>query len=293
MKKISLIILIFTISINIIACSPASSDKQKSIKSIDLLNIQNKANGVEINRLEYDSDGLNVVGFILKPEEVAADTKLPVLIFNRGGNQNDGMITTETLGYLSNWASQGYVVLASQYRGNGGSEGKEEFGGSDVNDVLNLMNVAKELDYADEDHTVMLGLSRGGLMSYLGMKNNMNVKAVAVIGGISDLSNFYHSRKDVRPMLEDLVGNPVDNSDAYAERSAVNWVNELDLPLLILHGEKDQRVPVTQVRELAKELKEENKTYKYIEYPGGDHTLSTHFEEAHEEIFKWFDQHLK
>ena len=42
------------------------------------------------------------------------------------------------------------MVVASQYRGNAGGEGKEEFGGKDVNDVLNLLPLLESLPKADE-----------------------------------------------------------------------------------------------------------------------------------------------
>ena len=54
------------------------------------------------------------------------------------------------------------MVLASQYRGNDGGQGKEEFGGSDINDVLNLIPLAESISFMNADRIVMLGFSRGG-----------------------------------------------------------------------------------------------------------------------------------
>ena len=50
---------------------------------------------------------------------------------------------------MVNMARWGYVVVASQYRGNDGGEGREEFGGADVNDVLNLLPVLEQVTSAD------------------------------------------------------------------------------------------------------------------------------------------------
>ncbi|MFQ5629543.1 MAG: hypothetical protein ACE5I1_12340, partial [bacterium] len=82
---------------------------------------------VSCTKIKYLSDGLRVVGFILKPRAVA--NKCPVLIFNRAGKWEEGKITARTLNYLSLLAAKNYVVLASQYRGNDGGEGCEAFGG--------------------------------------------------------------------------------------------------------------------------------------------------------------------
>ena len=64
---------------------------------------------------------------------------------------------------LAKIASQGYIVVASQYRGNGGSEGREEFGGSDVKDILNLFPLIDNLHNADNKNIGMFGWSRGGM----------------------------------------------------------------------------------------------------------------------------------
>jgi dipeptidyl aminopeptidase/acylaminoacyl peptidase len=89
---------------------------------------------VEAFRIKYLSDGYIVAGFIVKPKNI--DRGAPILIFNRGGSEERFIINNTLLSrLLSFWASQGYVVLASQYRGNDGGEGQDEFGGSDINDA--------------------------------------------------------------------------------------------------------------------------------------------------------------
>jgi dipeptidyl aminopeptidase/acylaminoacyl peptidase len=92
-------------------------------------------------RITYLSDGLKVTGFLAEPKEKG---KYPCIIANRGGNrafaQWDTLRMALYLGRMSTW---GYVVIASQYRGNDGGEGQEEFGGKDVNDVLNLIPALK------------------------------------------------------------------------------------------------------------------------------------------------------
>jgi dipeptidyl aminopeptidase/acylaminoacyl peptidase len=57
------------------------------------------------------------------------------------------------------------VILASQYRGNNGGEGHEELGGSDLDDVSNLLETAKSRPYADTTNVFMCGVSRGGMMT--------------------------------------------------------------------------------------------------------------------------------
>jgi dipeptidyl aminopeptidase/acylaminoacyl peptidase len=75
----------------------------------------------ECYKIRYLSDGLKVVGFLVKPK--GNHTKYPLIVFNRGGNREFGRITKESLKYLAYLSSNNYVVLASQYRGNDGGQG--------------------------------------------------------------------------------------------------------------------------------------------------------------------------
>ena len=244
-------------------------------------------------RMEYLSDGLKVVGFIVKPKE---EGKYPVVIYNRGGHKELGKIDVKELLGLSFFAKQGYVVIASQYRGNDGSEGKDEFGGSDVNDVLNLIPLAKSLPFTDGDRIVMFGGSRGGLMTYLAIKAGADIKAAVVVSGVTDVIQAYNGNYwGMKEDLEDMIGgSPEEMEEEYKKRSAYYWPEAINIPVLIMHGKHDPRVRVSQAEKLAARLEELNKTYKLIIYDA-DHDLGflSTSEEWQKETFAWFEQYLK
>ncbi|PTT98714.1 hypothetical protein DBR45_31720, partial [Pseudomonas sp. HMWF031] len=98
--------------------------------------------------IEYESDGLKISGVMVSPKHVG-DKKLPVIIYNRGGNHKHNVTRIAVVERLMPLAQQGYIVLASNYRGAKFSQGKDEFGGADVNDVLRLIEIAKQLPNAD------------------------------------------------------------------------------------------------------------------------------------------------
>lgn len=290
-KTILIIMLVFSLT----SCVQKDKTKvshEKSIVSLKRVQMPVKQlDDVEVYNLRYKSDGLKIGGYVVKPKKVKA--KAPVLIFNRGGNNDDGLVDSNLISFeLSAWARQGFVVIASQYRGNQMSEGKDEFGGADVNDVLHIIDVAKELPYADSKNVVMLGYSRGGMMAYLAAKRGIPIKAMAVVGGITDLFDTYNSREQaMKEVLDKLVGSPASEKN-YKERSAIYWADQINVPTLILHGQDDWRVPVKQADELAQKLKENHKEFKYISYPNGDHSLQNNWKESHSEILKWFKQYL-
>jgi len=240
-------------------------------------------------RVRYSSDGLEVVGFIVKPKEEAQ--KFPVIIFNRGGNREFGKLTKNSLKYLSYLSSNGYVVLASQYRGNDGGQGREEFGGNDVNDVFNLIPLANSLSFVDANNVVMLGFSRGGMMTYIAIKHGIKIRAAAVVGGVTDLGQMYSERDEgMKNVIRELVGT--DKSE-WKKRSAYYWPDKLNVPVIILHGGKDWRVKVSQAKKLSEKLKEHGKEHKLAIFAGGDHGLNTHRGERNRMIFEWFNSHIQ
>jgi dipeptidyl aminopeptidase/acylaminoacyl peptidase len=243
---------------------------------------------VECYKIKYLSDGLKVVAFILKPK--GEGSKFPVMIYNRGGNREFGKITKKTLTYISYLSSNNYVVLASQYRGNDGGQGREEFGGKDVNDVLNLIKMAKSLPFIDLTRIVMLGFSRGGMMTCLAIKHGAEIKAAAVVGGVTDLGQLYNDRDEgMKNVIRELVGI---NKKEWVERSAYYWAENIDVPILILHGEDDWRVKVSQAKKLAERLKELGKVHELVVFPEGDHGLNSHRAERNQKIFDWFERYL-
>lgn len=269
-------------------------DSNGKIVEQELIEVKSRfKDSVECYRIKYLSDKLKVVGSLIKPKR--GRRKFPILIFNRGGNREYGKITDRTLIYLSYLASHGYVVLASQYRGNDGGGGREEFGGKDVNDVLNLIPLGKSLSFTEPDKTVMLGYSRGGMMTYLAIKKGAEIKAAAVVGGITDLIQLYKERESgMKRVLKELVGgSPKRKRREYKKRSVYYWPEKINVPVLILHGEDDWRVRVSQAKKLGEKLNELGKVHELVIYPKGDHGLNTHRADRNRKIFEWFEKHLR
>ncbi len=249
---------------------------------------------IEVYVITYLSDGLKINGLLVKPK---AAGNYPCVIFNRGGNQNFGSLTVGhallTMGQL---AKEGYVVIASQYRGNARSEGKEEFGGSDVNDVTILPSVLNEVEGADTTRIGMYGWSRGGMMTYLALARMDQIKAAAVGGALTDLSATIADRPEMETVLDELVPNYQQESQAALyQRSAIKWVDQLPAttPILLLHGGSDWRVKPEQSLRMALELDKYRIPYRLMIFEGGDHGISEHKKEVNTAVIDWFNRFLK
>lgn len=194
-----------------------------------------------------------------------------------------------------NFVANGFVVIGSQYRGNDGGQGKEEFGGADINDVLNLIPLAQSLGYIDTNNIFMFGESRGGMTSYLALKHGINVNAVAVIGGLSDLAANLNTFPELLERWSKIIPDLQKNqAECLRDRSAVYWVDKLNSPILILHGSADWRCNLdSQVLALVQNLQIYQKPYQLNIYEGDDHLLSFNRENSEQRIIGWFKSHMK
>jgi len=250
---------------------------------------------IEIFWITYLSEGLKIKGLLVKPRKKG---NYPCIIYNRGGNRELGALLIAngaiTLGQI---AKKGYVVIASQYRGNGGSEGKEEFGGKDVNDVIILTEVLEEVESANTEKIGMYGWSRGGMMTYISLTKTDKIKAAVVGGAISDSFATIEDRPEMETgVYAELIPNYEINKEFELEkRSAIKWAEKFpkDVPLLMLHGNSDWRVKPEQSLRLALEFDKERIPYRLIIFEGGNHGIIEHRKEVNEQVINWFDRFLK
>ncbi len=250
----------------------------------------------ECQRIKYWSNSLKVFGYIWKPKNTHGK-KLPLIIFNRGGSLELGKLNPKCgllFGFYT-FLANGFVVIGSQYRGNDGGQGKEEFGGADVLDVINLIPLVKSLDYIDPNNIFMLGQSRGGMTTYLALKQGIKVNAVAVIAGLSDLAANLRTFPELLTRWQKIIPDLKQNQQqCLQDRSAVYWANKLDSPMLILHGSADWRCNLeTQSVALVHQLKAHQKPHQLIIYEGDDHFLSFNRQESEQQIIKWFRSHFR
>ncbi len=251
---------------------------------------------VEVYGITYVSDGLRVKGFLLEPK---GDGTYPCIIYNRGGSLDWGSLTHHVasigLGELARLASKGYVIAASQYRGNGGGEGAEEYGGSDINDVLNLIPLLGSHVKADTSRLGMFGWSRGGMTSFLTLKRTDRFKAVALGCPSTNIVRSIVDRPELDKWWSGFIPNY--NNDKLAilkKRSPIYWVEELPkkVPILILQGSSDIAVAPEENIAFVKKLQEHEIPYRFVMFEGGNHSLSTHRDEAFGQIEGWFEKFL-
>ena len=245
-------------------------------------------NKLDFYFITYESDSLKVDGILVEPKK---EGKYPVVIFNRGGNRDFAPLTITTMiMYTSKLAEQGYVIIGSNYRE------KDEFGGAEINDVLNLTETVKEIAKVDSTNIGMFGWSRGGMMTYLALQKSNKIKTAIVGNAPTDLFGIISDRPEIESkVIAECIPNYWENKESeLKKRSVIYWANELNKnsSLLILCGTNDERVNPKQTYNLVKKLKDIQYKYELKEFET-DHFFSNKKTELNELIINWFNKELK
>lgn len=197
------------------------------------------------------------------------------LLYNRGGHWNYGSLSSETLAYTA--AVTNRVVVGCEIRGDNGSGGYEQFGGVELNDVYKLIDLCdKRFSFIDMDDFCVMGISRGGMTTYMTARHDKRVKRIIVISGLADLESAYEERKDMQGVLINCIGgSPEQKPEEYKKRSAVNWADEIRIPVLIIHSKGDPKAKYeTQGKAMYDKLKDKTECI-FISREGDYHGVET------------------
>lgn len=250
---------------------------------------------VELAKIAYASGGLRVTGMLARPKRSG---RFPSVIYNRGGYGSSGVISArQAATQLAAIADRGYLVVASQYRGNAGSEGMDEFGGGDLADVLNLMPLIDDMAAADPGRIGMWGWSRGGLMTYLALARTERLRAAIAISAVADLADYLARRPEMeqRIFAKLLPPEGADREAAMIARSPIRWPEKLckTTPLLVLHGSADWRVHPGQALAMAAALYKAKHPLRFVLFEGADHGLAEFATENLRICNDWLDRYLR
>lgn len=259
----------------------------------------------ECLKLNYKSDTATVEAWLYKPLNVN-DLKLPIILYCRGGMGNFGRLETHDLVNFQKMAEAGYVVLASQYRFLNATGMFDEHGGIDVNDVVNLPAIYKNLPFVDTANVFLYGYSRGGQMCYQASKR-LKVNSIVTAAGtadwffrINDRREFVEGWQDAESPETDYLGFrkvfknwETDSVQILEVRSAVRWADQIGAPVLLMHSRLDDRVECEHSLRLAERLQFFKKPYSLIVYDEPSHSLPFKYFDSYERMFAWFEKHKK
>jgi dipeptidyl aminopeptidase/acylaminoacyl peptidase len=251
----------------------------------------------EINFESFD--GTKIQGWLMKPVGWREDRRYPLILSIHGGPH--GMS-----GYAFNpafqvYAARGYAVLYLNPRGSSGygqkfSDGTlREWGGGDYRDLMmGVDEVLHTRSWIDAERLGVTGGSYGGFMTNWIITQTTRFKAAVAQASVSNLVSFYATS-----LYQDLIhaefgGFPWDDYDLLWRWSPLRYVKQAQTPTLLIHGEADNDVHITQAEEMYTALKRRGIEAVLVRYPREGHGLREprHRVDALERTLAWFDRFL-
>ena len=229
-------------------------------------------------------DGLSIPAYLTLPVG-RAPKHLPLIIMPHGGpfDVRDAGGYDDDVQFLAN---RGYAVLQPEYRGSGSygtayrDKGKGQWGRAMQDDIDDGMDWLVKQGIADPARTCLVGISYGGYAAMGGATRNPERYRCAVsLAGVSDIarqvkySNHFDDDRKSRDDWQQTVQG--DKTFDLKTVSPLYTVDRLKVPVLVLHGEKDQRVLPKQSRLYVDALKAAGKTYEYVSIPDDGHGYTT------------------
>jgi dipeptidyl aminopeptidase/acylaminoacyl peptidase len=235
---------------------------------------------VEPEVVTYSSfDGLGISAYLFRPEGASAESRAPAVVYPHGGPI--AAYGHEWDGHAQYFVEKGYAWIAPNFRGSTGY-GRDferalhgKIGDVDVKDCLAAADFLRTLDWVDGERLAIFGASWGAFVSLLAVTDDPEHRfrcAVCKYGDCDMLTSWSQGdRGGVLESLENFVGPPWEAREAYRVASAVHRLENVSVPILVAHGERDQRVHSKQSEELVAELRRLGKTYEYVTYPTEGH----------------------
>jgi uncharacterized protein len=291
---------------------PLSIDylRNRTYEGSDLVVEQTLPRGVNYDQyvVSYDSDGLKIYALLTVPRGDPPPTGWPVVIFNHGYIPPDIYRTTERYeAYVDAFARVGYIVLKSDYRGHGFSEGDPESAYSSPGytiDVLNALAAIRRFPSADVNRIGMWGHSMGGWITMRAMVVDPDIRAGVIWGGVvgsyDDLFEHWWGPRNRRGSVNNwrrsvLRDYTVGDNEAalWASLQATSYLNEISGPIQLHHARGDATVPYALSVVFDGQLRDAGQHSELLLYQGDDHNISRNRDLAFTLSVVFFDEYVK
>ena len=241
-----------------------------------------------MEQFTYVSDGLTVGAYLYRPRTVPPRA-LPIVVFSRGSYTRPKGFAGEMLVMAHRYARAGFLVVAPHYRGSNGWEGRDELGGADLHDLMNIVPQLQRIEGANPAQIFLAGESRGGAMVYMALRDGFPARAAAVWGAFTDLEALI-APGAAQAKFAPLIWPDLDsNRERIVEsRSALRWADRINAPILIMHGGADDDIPPEQSRRMDEELTRLHKTHQFILFEDQQHVIGGRATERDAAAIEWF-----
>lgn len=224
------------------------------------------------------SQGTELNYWIIKPSNMEAGKKYPLLMYVYGGPGSQEVLNSQSRFSDYMWfrmlAQKGYVVACVDGRGTGmrGEEFKKctymELGKYETEDQIEAAKYFGSLDFIDKERIGIFGWSYGGYMSTLCITKGADYFKTAIAVAPVTTWRYYDN-----VYTERFMRTPQENPKGYDENSPINHVDKLKGNYLLIHGTADDNVHVQNAVDLTTALIKANKQFEQFFYPNKNHSI--------------------
>jgi len=243
-------------------------------------------------------DGQPVRSWLVLPDTAAADRQAPLLLWVHGGP----MSSWNSWSWRWNpWlmAARGYAVLLPDPALSTGyglefiARAHREWGARPYADIMAVTEAVLARPDIDADRAAMMGGSYGGYMANWMAGHTDRFKAVVSHAGLWTLDQMFGTTD--HPMFwRRQFGDPLTNPEMYEKNSPHRHIARIRTPMLVIHGDKDYRVPVGEALRLWWDLSRHGAEAKFLYFPEENHWILTpgHARIWYETVFAFLAQHV-
>lgn len=244
--------------------------------------------GVELGRqiaVSYEArDGLTIPAYVTLPPGIASldDAKnIPFVMHPHGGP------SARDFAGFDFWTQavvrRGYGVMQMNFRGSSGygdsfeAAGDRQWGQAMQDDITDAAGWLVEQGHADPERLAIMGASYGGYASLMGAVRTPNLyQCAAAFAPVTDLPRLITTAKDYvgGEYRTRHIGRLWGDRSMLRDNSPALHADQIEVPILLVHGEEDRVVDIDQSRRMVTGMKRQDVSYRYVELPGGNHNLT-------------------
>jgi dipeptidyl aminopeptidase/acylaminoacyl peptidase len=253
-------------------------------------------------QVRWMSDSLNVQGMLIEPPAIVKGRRYPLIVDVHGGPAfaHYPIYPARADDFDAALAAAGYFVLKPNPRGSYG-EGEaftranvRDFGYGDLRDILRGVDEVERTAPIDPARVGIEGWSYGGYMTMWAPTQTDRFKAAAAGAGLSDWLSYYGTNDIDTWMLPYFGASVYDDPKVYERSSPLTFIKNVHTPTLLVGGDRDAEVPITQSYEYWNALRRLGVKTEFVVYPDEGHIFFKRSDQADvvTRMLGWFDRYL-
>jgi len=221
--------------------------------------------------------GDSVFGWVLKPPGFQAGRRYPMIYLIHGGPQGAWVDNWHARWNYQMFAARGWVVAAVNFHGSTGYGQKftdaisQHWGDYPYDDLMKGADAVARMPYVDSTHMCAAGASYGGYMIYWMAGHTERFRCFVAHDGVFNTTSMGGSTEELWFTDWEFGGSPYANREMYEKWSPLNFVKSWKTPMLMVHGQLDMRVDVSEGFQAFTAAKVNGVNAKFLYFPDEGH----------------------